>query len=56
MDIAKGLFVGELVFFKTAGFCPARLTMWVAGGLFVLMAEAEVGTTNASDEVTLGRP
>ena len=55
MDIAKGLFVGVLVLLKEAAFWPTRLTMCVAG-LLVLMAEAEVGTTKASDEVILGRP
>ena len=64
MDMASGLLVAGL---EPAGLPPfkawllARFTMWVApAGLLVVLMEAEVGTTKASDIelvcITRGRP
>ena len=64
MDMASGLLVAGL---EPTGLPPfkawllARFTMWVApAGLLVVLMEAEVGTTKASDIelvcITLGRP
>ena len=64
MDMARGLLVAGL---EPAGLPPfkawllARFTMWVApAGLLVVLMEAEVGTTKASDIelvcITRGRP
>ena len=64
MEMARGLLVAGL---EPAGLPPfktwllARFTMWVApAGLLVVLIEAEVGTTKASDIelvcITLGRP
>lgn len=67
MDMARGLLVAGLEAAEAAGLPPlkawllARFTMWVApAGLLVVLMEAEVGTTKASDIelvcITLGRP
>ena len=67
MDMARGLLVAGLEATEAAGLPPlkawllAKFTMWVApAGLLVVLMEAEVGTTKASDIelvcITRGRP
>ena len=67
MDMARGLLVAGFEAAEAAGLPPlkawllARFTMWVAPvGLLVVLMEAEVGTTKASDIelvcITRGRP